>query len=443
MPSILNRVFNFWGIIYIIAIFVTYLHGYKEAIPHYMLSLQVIIAVAYFISFHFCIKLESKRSIFCFIFLNFLAFSLLLRYTFIECTGDAYANIIGNDSYKYERNALRFIDKDYMTFVKGIINRGPMNIDDLGYSSIIYFITRFFQDINWARNAVLLLNSLAITYSSYFIYRLCTILNLSDRLALSAAIIYGLFPFFYVSSAVGLKENIFCFLIIGSFYYMYKYKQKRVFTAFLSSCIFILLTFFFRSAITLMLIFSYIPLLYCNQYNRKKSIYIGILCGGILISLLPIIVLEFTGISMEHVSRVTEARLTRTGESKITQWLIQILSSTIGPFPNFTRAAQYGIYHNSGLLLKCFLSFFTYIGAYQALKKLEYQFYPIILFLLMGYSMLVLSGVALDMRYHVTFLFAFMIMAIKGIQEYIPNNKYLLYPYTICCILIITFYNIR
>jgi hypothetical protein len=223
---------------------------------------------------------------------------------------------------------------------------------------------------------------------------------------------------------------------------MYKYKEEKKSFALFAAISFILSTFFFRSVITLMLCFSFLFLLYCNEKNRKKTIYISIILGGIILFMLNTIIYNFTGFSMDHVLNTARSRIQRTGDSESMQWFIQFLSSFIGPFPNFTRTAEYGIYHNSGLLLKCFLNFFAYVGTYKILKNFDFRFYPIALYVFMGYLMLTISGVSLDMRYHVTFLSSLMILIANGLQR-VSLKNYMFYIYSVICILIIISYNIR
>ena len=403
---------------------------------------QILIAVIYFLNLHLCLHLKERKYVFGFIFLNFFIMSFILRSIFIIYTGDPYANTEGCDSYKYETQAMLFANESYGNFLRGILSNGSMNVDDIGYSTIVFVINNFFSDLAWTRSFVIFLNAIAITSSSYLMYRLLLNLGIEQKLALFGTCIYGFFPFFFVSSAMGLKENIFCFLIIASFYYMYRFKRKKTIVSFMASCLFISLTFFFRSVITLMLILSYIALLCSNKYNRKRIIFIATIAGGLLLCILPAVILSFTGISMELVARVTESRLARTSDSVSMQWLIQILASIIGPFPNFTRTAQYGIYHASGLLLKCFLGFFACVGVWGILRKLDYSFYPVVLYMLMGCLMLIMSGVALDMRYHVTFFFAFVVLMIKGFQMY-AYKKYLYYLYIALSMSVVCFYNLR
>lgn len=425
---------------YISFLLIAFLIGFKEEIPQYMFILQLCIAMFFFSILYLCTRLESMRDIMFVLPFIFGLLSFVLRYVFIEYTGDSYNNTNNCDAYTYEIFTLRGQGVDYFTFLKVVLWK--FDVDDMGYSTISYFAHSFSNEVTVGRILLLLLNVLAISISAVYIYKICQYVQIEKRLSMVFAAFYGCFPFFIVSSAMGLKENSFCFIIVAALYYMFKYQNSRRLVWLLWALLFVFLTFFFRKAVTLMLSLTFVPLICCNDNNKKKSIYWGI--AGVLFvgGILPTLILNFTGISMEHVSRVTEARLQGIGGSVIQQWMSQFLGAFLGPFPNFTRTVSYGILHNSGLLLKCIMGYFTYTGIYQVFKQLDYKLYPIVAYLLMGYMMLIMSGVALDMRYHVTFFPAVVILAANGMQ-YAPHSIKSLFVYYFVLIGIIMFYNLR
>lgn len=403
--------------------------------------MQVTIATSFFAMQYFCTRLKYPQSNLYVIFITFLILTSTLRYVFLAYTSHPYNNFESVDVYIYERNAVKFQDKDYLSFLY-FLSKSVLNVSDIGYSSIIYFLYHILHNADVVRFVLLLLNTLAITVSSKYIYLICRLVDIDKRIAIGAATFYGIFPFFIVNSTMGLKENIFCLLIVCALYYMYLFRERKSLKMLVLSMLFVWSTFLFRSAITLMLLFLYIPLLYCNENNRKRSIYWGIIGGIILTIVLPSLIISFTGVSLDHVSQVTAYRIQRTGNSSHTRWLVQALSSLFGPFPNFIHMAQYGILHNSGLLVKCFLGFFTLAGICNIFKRLDYMLYPIVLYLLMGWIMLIFSGVALDMRYHITFFVAFVILMAKGLQEY-EGRIVWFYIYALVNVLVIIQYNVR
>lgn len=432
------RILSFSLFTYILLLLLAFLYGFKEKIPVYIYVMQIVIAISFFVMLYFCTRLKSTQSVLYVIFMTFLILTSVLRYVFWNYTNSPYNNFKSVDVYTYEGNAIRFQDNDYISFLLGT----HLNIDDIGYSSVVYFLHVIFCNTDIVRIVLLLLNTVAIVVSLKYVYLICRLIDIDKRIAMSTAVFYGIFPFLIVNSTIGLKENIFCLLIVCAFYYMYTFKERKSFKSFILSMLFVCSTFLFRSAIALMLLLLYIPFLYCNENNRKRSIYWGIIGGILGTIILPFLIANFTATTMDHVSQVTAARIQKAGSSTTIQWLVQTLSSLFGPFPNFIRMAQYGILHNSGLFVKTLFGFFTIAGIYNVFKKLDYKLYPIVLYLFMGYTMLILSGVSLDMRYHVTFFVAFVILMAKGLQEYEGRTLWF-YAYALGDILLIILYNVR
>jgi len=167
-----------------------------------------------------------------------------------------------------------------------------------------------------------------------------------------------------------------------------------------------------------------------------------LIASGIVVSLLDVIIRDFAHIEMEHVYNVTEYRMSGSGGLNTTGWMIHGIAAIFGPFPNFTRMVQYGIYHSSGLLLKCILNLFAFTGVVFAIKRFDYRYYPLVLYLLMGIFMLLGSGTSLDMRYHVTFLPALIILAAYSLNT-VRIKNIVLWGYCALSCVVIALYNLR
>lgn len=424
--------------IYILFLIVSAIYGYKEYIPTFMLVMQSFIAFVFFICVKASLKIVNIKQQLGWVFFYTLIFSFLLRLIFWEYTDKPFAD--ANDSYAYDGIATKYINEGYLSFSK--YGLSSYNIDDFGFFYIIYTVYHFIGDAKVAQYLMLILNSLCITYSSYIVYRLCLMLNIEKKIALAATGFYVFFPFLFVTSAVGLKENVFNLFVSLAFYFMYRYKEKKKIYLLVSALLFVFSTWFFRMAICLMLFVSFGFQLIVNERNKKTILYL-VLVGIILAPfVLNAFLLATTGISLEQVLAVTEARGKVVGENPTTKWLVQILSSLFGPFPNFTRTAQYGIYHSSGLLLKSLMNLFFFCGLSVVWKRMDAKIYPIVLYLFMGGMMLVLSGVALDMRYHVTF-FSLWIVIVAYAWQYAKPKKMLSVAYVIFTVLLILVYNLR
>lgn len=438
----LNTILNTWGILFFVGIFAAAFIGYKEVIPDYMLVMHVVIALLYYMGLRYSVNHTKITALLSVTLIYFTFISFLLRYLFWEYTGDPFADTDGCDSYRYESYALRFKDYDFVCYVKGVLQLPMSNVDDLGYTSIVYFMAKWFGDISVVRNVILLINVFSITVSTYLIYKICILLNISRNIASFSAAVYGMFPFFCVSSAVGLKENIFCLMITASLYYMYKYKNDKRFSNLIATVVFIASTYLFRFAICLMLCMVFITSLYVNGHNRKRVWIVILVACAVVVSFLDVIIYNFANIEMEHIYEVTEKRMAKSGGLDTTGWAIQSIAAIFGPFPNFTRTAQYGIYHSSGLLLKCILNLFACTGFVCVIKRFDYRYYPVALYLIMGIFMLLGTGTSLDMRYHVTFLPALIVLAAYTLDT-VKIRNIILWGYCTCVCIVIAFYNLR
>ena len=438
----INGLLNCWGILFLLAAFGAALMGYKEFIPDYMLFMHFLIGVLYFMGLKISLHIHSRKGLYSLVFIYTLFISVVLRYLFWTHTGDPFGDTEGCDSYKYEAFVLQFRDMDFPAFVRNSLRLSVGNIDDMGYTSIVYFIYQLFSDMDATRNLLLVINAVAITVSAIYIYKLCIVLGIRNRVAMFASALYGFFPFFCASSAVGLKENLFCVLIVCSIYYMYRYKSSRSFGSLLLALFFIAATYFFRFAICIMLCLTFVTCMVSSSRNRSPILLLAVIAGMIFLASLEYIMYQLAGISMSHIYLVADSRMERSGGSGIVGWIVHGSAAFFGPFPNFNRLGQYGFYYSSGLLLKCLFGIFAFVGSLSVLKRFEYRYYPIVLFLFMGIFMLLGSGTSLDIRYHITSFSAFVILAAYCLDT-IDLRKYVFYIYVIVSCAVVVMYNLR
>lgn len=437
----LNTILNTWGILFFVGVFAAALVGYKEVIPDYMLVMHVVIALLYYMGLKYSVSHTNITGVLSVTLIYFTFISFLLRYLFWEYTGTPFVDT--PDSYRYESYALRFKDHDFVDYVRGVLQLPASQIDDLGYTSIVYFLAKWFGDIGIVRNVILVINVFAITVSTYLIYKTCILLNISRNIASFSAAVYGMFPFFGVFSAMGLKENIFCLLITASLYYMYKFKNDKRFSSLLAAVVFIASTYLFRFAICLMLCMIFITSLCVDEHNRKSVWIVLLVACAIGLAFLEVIIYNFSNIEMEHIYMITETRMEESVGLGVTGWVVESVAAVFGPFPNFIYTIQCGIYHSAGLLLKSiFLNLFACMGIVYVIKRFDYRYYPVALYLIMGIFMLMVTGFSLDMRYHVTF-FPALILLVAYTLDTVKIRNVILWGYCACMCVVIALYNLR
>lgn len=430
------RISLFLGVaIFLIYIIYFAVKGYKEELASFMVPMQIIVGIVFFISLYLSPKIKNlKQLLFCILLYNII-FSVIFRVIYLDFYNQPYGLAV--DSYGYEKIGKSCYDESFKWVSNYLSSR--MDIDDYGYS--IYTILGFqLFGVTLGRWIILLSNSILITFSSLLLFKICRLSFNDEKISLCASAMWGFFPFMFITTSVGLKENVFCTIIMIFWFCAYKFFFKKDLRFLILSIFFGVLTFTFRKAITLMLILSLILGCIVNKSNSikiKRLLIIGLCAAPLLLS---IVVQALTGISMDKVTAITEAR-NNGMQSSVSGPLIQTLAGLFGPFPNFNRLVAYGLYHSSGLLFKSILSVFLMGGIFYVYKNNKYRYFPISLYYVFGLLMLILGGVALDMRYAITFYMGYIILSCYGMLKL--NNKYIISLVQIMSIGIIFLYNSR
>lgn len=431
-------IYNVLVYLFIFVYFVFY--GYKEPIPLYMFVIQSLFLLFYSVNLYLSIKSNSIYTVLFLVFLYSVIFSLLIRYGFLVNTYKPFGDAV--DSYNYDSWASNSIDKSFERYIDDILLLGYKN-DDLGYPAILYIFYNIMGSSEAGRWIMLIVNAFFIMVSTNYLYGFMRLFSMDKKQARFFSAIWGFFPFLSVTSAVGLKENFFSAIIIASFYYMYMFKMNKSVKYLLIFIPLSLLSYYFRIVLIPMLILSFVSLMLVNKYNKKSILVfflISVVVGVIFINLF---ISYFYSISLDFVLDMNSNRFSDTSGTIIFKWFVQMIAAIIGPFPNFNQMASYGMLHSSGLVLKVLLSYLLGVGVYLVIKNTLYEYYPLIIFLLMGGVMLVISGVALDMRYHITFfpiILPLVALSLKN-KNILISKKYL--SYIVLIIFIIIAYNGR
>jgi hypothetical protein len=414
--------------------------GHYENNPVYMMVLQIIFAFAFFVVLYFSYTL--RLNIWVVLFLVFLystILSFILRFSWSEFNGNPFG--IGGDNLKYHALAIRTMRKDPSYFIKHLTNQYA-NIDDYGFPFILYIIYSIAGSENAGLFLALLVNAFVIALSTYYLYKILVFLNNRDNKSCFWAACWGFFPYLTASSAEQVKQNFFCLFVIASFYYMIKYKKYRRAPSLILCIVSIVCCYFFRMAIPVMIVISFIIFLFSNYENRKKVLFVlfAFLIAGLIF--LNIIFLYIFPFSLAHILWVTGNRISHTGMNSSIMWLVLILSAFIGPFPNFNSNGMVEILYNSGILFKMLASFPLLVGTWHIIRSYNYRYYAIIAYIGMGIIMVFLSGVSLDLRYQITF-YPLMLPVIAYTFRMQKINNLVYYAYTIFLIPLIVLYNFR
>lgn len=416
--------------------------GYKEDIPHFMIGLHVYFAIGYFICIMQSLSLKRSNTLYLIIFLYSLFSSILVRSCSWIYLDEPFFYAV--DSYTYDSLAtLSLASGDsYMNYLQQLF-LSNLGIDDLGMTSIVYWIYRLFGIGDSGQIALLLLNSSVILLYSIKINKIMILYDIQRVTRFFCLMVFGCFPFLPVTAAIGLKENFFVFFIVYAFYYMLNYKYTGSWSYLLRAFLFVFFTLLFRMAVFGMLLIMLLFFMIATKYNKKKLLYMILLgfAGGCL--LLGVILETLFNVPLDIIFATSEVRAESMGQMNGTlKWIIQGIAVLFGPFPNLSRTGQYALLHSSGLLMKMFLNFFMIISLIEIVRAYDYKKYPLLVYFLISAMMFILSFVAFDIRYQIT-LFPLMIPLIAYAIQNVKLKRRSFFIYFLFVCGLIFFYNTR
>lgn len=416
--------------------------GYKEYIPGYMLYLQFFYFIFYTGALLAVYKIKiSRREFYWIVFIYSVICSLLVRQLSWEFRGEPFLG--GIDSQTYNGMGSMALNKDlpYSRFLA--INSEDWGIDDQGMSFIIYLVYKISGSVIAGQYVLLLLNSLFIAGCAWRLDGLMKSFQIERKIRRFLVAVYAFFPFLSLTAGVGLKENFFLFIIISSFYYMYRWKEIKSFKYFLFTSLCIIGCVFFRAATFAMMILSFFICIISTPRNGKKIMRLMIL-GAIVGALsLGVILTILFGRNLETFLAIAAVRSGRDPEAglSITQWIISTLAIFFGPFPNFAKVSEYAIVHSAGVLMKGVLGFPILWGLWNLSRRYISIFYPLLVYFVLNMLMAVLVNVSLDMRYQIPFFPLALPFAGKILQE--KELRFFFLVYIGLLFILIFFYNRR
>lgn len=417
--------------------------GYRENIPTYMLALQLYYMISYTCVCVFSVYLKKSRSeIFALIFFFNLLSAIIVRVTSWTYLNEPFLGGVDSITYDAFGNQVVTQNMNISTYIQSIYNSLFLKLDDFGMLFIVYFVYDLFGGGIISQNALLFLNVIVIVVCSIKLDKILQIYNIQATIRRFCVVAFSCFPFLSLTAAVGLKENFFVFILINAFYNFIAYKECHKKKYLFGALFFTILILFFRIATFVMIAIMGIVVLISNDYNKKKILFLFI-GGSFLGFILMDSILGFLyNKSLEDVLATTDHRSeSMSSMGGYASFLINGLSVLVGPFPNFSKASEYAIVHSSGVMMKVILNFFALLGIWHTIKKYDYKFFGILVYFIMNFMMLVMAGVALDMRYQII-LFPILMPLIATM---IQNNRHVLLFLLYCFFLffIIGFYNNR
>lgn len=419
-----------------------YLTGYKQPIPLYLEYMRVALTITYCCTIFLAMSHNlSKPFFFSYLFISFLFLSFSLQQIMLYATNTIYGET--NDSYVYLSIGIKYQELGLGDFWTKILKFSYINLDDLGFTTVMHFCAKpFGQDVVSIATSLIVVNSVIYVIGAYYLYRLCILFWDDEQRARIATGLWAGFSTLITTSAGGAKEVIFTAIIVIAMYQIYAYKESPTLPRLLRALFFISLCILFRFAICYALVLSLLTIIFTNENNKRavlKVAFFGILFSGFILSfILP----ALTGVTYEHILNVADSRFAKTKSSGfLVSTIFPSISMLIGPYPNMDRADSKGFMYGFSLLLKDFITPFFISAVYGIICNYSYRFYPVLVFIVCNLMMLLVSGVTLDIRYHITYMPFFFLLVMAPYNFIFRGYKY--YVIMLATVVIIAFYSTR
>ena len=284
------------------------------------------------------------------------------------------------------------------------------------------------------------MNFVFLYISSSYFYKLSKQLCGSEGASKLIVTLWCASPYLMLIICDGMKEVIFTSIIIIAVYNIYQFKATKNLFNLAGAFGFATLCLFFRSAVFYMLIVMFIIILTMTHKNKKLYFIIIILALTTFQVVIPFIIEKVIGVSLDIIIKTATWRIEKTsaGQASYAGYL-PFLAAVLGPFPVFDRSAIYSIEFSQAVFVKDVLGLSFFLGVYDKIKRLDIVYMPIIIYIIFNIFMLITAGVTLDIRYHITYLPFFFLIAIP----YLKKKYFFDWGYFAMLLIIIYLYGTR
>lgn len=328
----------------------------------------------------------------------------------------------------YDGDHFLFSKKDAMYYYK-LSNKAA----GMGLSRGIKFIVRGYTFEDWG---ALIFDTMALylipskifvniiyvvlgAISSVMLYRIGKSF-LPEMYAYLAALAYSTSSYIIFFHCSFLKESLFVFVVICTFYYLYRAISLKRNKYLISTAICIGLLFFFRPAVAALITVSISCYYAVTLKGKAVSLFLYVAAAGIFLASLKTAQEMFdnntSGGNMDAVIADTSNQAYSGGFN----YFVSFFGAFFGPFPSLlpkVTGPSSLEYLGAGLTYKMFLVFPFWFGVYSALKNKLVELLPIILFILLEMLLTAAVCASLELRkvlLHVPFMY---FIAFYGINK--------------------------
>jgi len=398
--------------------------GYKETVAEYLEIGRLLLTFYFFSMIGLSMTAIKAKHLFYLNALCFLLVSLWMKYSY-QISGLGYFGR-GMDSYAVLGHTIRHADLSLFKFLK-FMHREGYDAGDYGFFTIYYSLYHIYPDRMFLVYGMMVINVLCVFVSSHMIYNIQRRLNGNPNIGKLTAMLCCATPFMVVTNVNGLKEVIFMAIVVTEFYLIVRLQHRFNWFEFAAFVLLMLVSRLFRNAYHYIFLLVLLVTLVTNQKNRKLMLII-ILSGAFLTSaLLPIFLQVFLNMDLGALFYTADYRFTKVDNSN--QFFVKIvpyIAGILGPFAKLDRVGTYAFLHSATIYLKSAFSWFFLVGVWNIIKRQDYRYYGMLIFVFLSIYMMIVAGVSLDIRFHWVYVPIFFIIALNFIKpRYVLDYGYL------------------
>ena len=324
------------------------------------------------------------------------------------------------DAMLYYENAIKSNEIGFLANAKRIINM--FEFDDCG-SLIFDSLMMYIVPNKLFLNAVYMLSG---AISSVMLFRIGNHF-MPTIYAFLAALTYGTSSYLIFFHCTFLKESIFVFLVICSFYFLYKALVDNSPLGFLGTGVFLGLIMFFRPAVTAMIIASILAYYAIIKRGHAISLFLYIAVAGIILVTMQALVTTVNRYTAGGDMDALMENSVKANYSVGFNSFVGFFSAFFGPFPSlFPRVEGRPItinYYGAGLTYRTFLIMPFWFGIFYAIKQRVFLIVPVLVFVL--FEMIVSGYVMASMELrkvmpHMPFIYTF---SFYGLSQVYADGK--------------------
>jgi hypothetical protein len=432
----LNRVFFLISFCYLFLLFLC-LRRESIVVPSFEIYFIQIISLLLYLCIPNISLIERKKLHYVIFFVQIIFGSVLFIYYDIKGFPYGYD---AHDSYWYEKVIVQSQDLRFFELFK-FLNKQSIEIFDYGFLLVRYLIGCLTDNISIQNYLLLIINCVCISLSAKRLGSISAYF-LDNYFVKIIMLLWGVNAFSIYINPSGLKENIFIFFIVSSFYYFQKFNEtKKINNLFyFFGCLIIIIFFRIYIAISILFLFLFQKVFLLKKVEKFLPLALTtLIASGVLLS----VIISYFNIDNQLLNKALSVQVYRSGGQM--GMLTNFISAWIGPFPSLLKVNQTApLIYATGNLVKMVFSIYFILGLYIVFKNEIIKLYPYAIYCVFNIFLIIVSNTALDMRFQYTMLPFFFLISIVGFKHYMRSSMLVLFTYAgfIMCPLILL-YNFR